>query len=72
MAKVNKHAQDKFGLYVPEMYGKPICNKCIHKKPNGITCKAYPNGIPDEIIFDKVDHKKPYIGDNGIVFKPKN
>jgi|TARA_Y100000401_G_scaffold98144_1_gene85809 hypothetical protein len=71
MSKFNKYAEGKFGLHIPEMYGRPICNKCKHKNPNSITCKAYPKGIPDEIIFDKVDHRKPYIEDNGIVFEPK-
>jgi len=72
MEKVNKNAQGKFGSYTPEMYGKPICNRCIHKNNNSASCKAYPLGIPDEIIFDKVDHRKSYLGDSGIVFKEKD
>ena len=72
MAKINKYAEDKFSEHIPEMYGDPICNRCIHKNTNSASCKAYPLGIPDEIIFDKVDHRKPYIGDNGIVFEKRN
>lgn len=35
------------------------------------TCKAFPEGIPDEIFFEKVTHDKPYHGDNGIQFERK-
>ena len=34
------------------------------------TCKAFPDGIPVEIMREKVDHEKPYPGDNGIQFEP--
>ncbi|MCP5510235.1 MAG: hypothetical protein H7A24_00005 [Leptospiraceae bacterium] len=34
-------------------------------------CDAYPNGIPFEIWTNKVDHSKPYPGDNGIRFEPR-
>ncbi len=34
------------------------------------TCKAFPDGIPDEILFNEADHTKPYKGDNGIRFEP--
>jgi hypothetical protein len=32
-------------------------------------CDAFPNGIPDEIIYGDIDHKSPYTGDHGIVFE---
>jgi hypothetical protein len=35
-----------------------------------LVCKAYPGGIPDAIIEGKVDHRKPFKGDNGIRFEP--
>ena len=52
----------------------PICVGCVHfiqddGKP-GLRCAAYPGGIPDEIIFGEVNHRKPYKGDNGIRFAP--
>ena len=34
-------------------------------------CKAFPQGIPQNIITGENDHKKPYPGDNGIQFEKK-
>lgn len=34
-------------------------------------CKAYPDGIPIEILREEVDHTKHYKNDNGIVYKKK-
>jgi len=52
---------------------EPLCVLCAHT--DGFDwgfCKAYPTGrgIPQEILEGKVDHTKPYKGDDGIVFKP--
>jgi hypothetical protein len=33
-------------------------------------CKAFPNGIPDEISMGDKGHKNPVNGDNGIQFEP--
>jgi len=33
-------------------------------------CKAFPNGIPDAILTNQHDHRKPFDGDNGIRFQP--
>ena len=33
-------------------------------------CKAFQNGIPEEILIGENDHTKPYKGDNGIQFEP--
>lgn len=35
------------------------------------TCKAFPEGIPNEIFWGSVYHIKPYPGDNGIQFEQK-
>jgi hypothetical protein len=32
------------------------------------TCKVFPLGIPKKIWNGENDHKKPYSGDNGIIF----
>ena len=34
------------------------------------TCKAFPDGIPDEVAASEVDHREPYPGDNGVHFEP--
>ncbi|MGB9866725.1 MAG: hypothetical protein ACPLPR_02300 [Bacillota bacterium] len=35
-------------------------------------CDAFPQGIPDDIFFEYFDHRKPYPGDGGIRFEPKD
>ncbi len=52
----------------------PICYTCVlyqgaQPEITGVdapTCAAYPDGIPDAILTDGYDHRKPYRGDNGI------
>ncbi len=46
-----------------------ICNRCQHKG-EGITCKAFPDGIPMEILRSG-QHFSPVPGDHGIVFEQK-
>lgn len=31
-------------------------------------CRAFPDGIPDEIAYGDNPHTKPYIGDRGITY----
>ncbi len=45
-----------------------LCNQCIHKG-KGITCAAFPNGIPMEILRSG-EHFTSVSGDKGIVFEP--
>ena len=47
------------------------CDKCIHFNPEDESCPAFPHGIPDEIFEGLVRHTKPYPGDHGIMFEPK-
>ena len=46
----------------------PPCFDCKHYLEE-LKCKAFPAGIPEEILDGKNDHKKPYHGDNGILFE---
>lgn len=50
----------------------PICYECKHfnENPEVLTCTAFPDGIPFEIITSEFDHHKPYPGDHGIQFEP--
>ena len=54
---------------------EPICMECKHfdyKNLEGLTCKAFPNGIPDDILMGENDHKKPLKKqDNDIVYEEK-
>lgn len=49
----------------------PLCLDCLHFNPATFTCKAFPNGIPDEIYTNRHNHSKPYPGDHGITYEPK-
>lgn len=52
----------------------PICYECKHKTSKSrekMTCKAFPDGVPLEILISSHDHHNPYPGDNGIQFEPK-
>ena len=46
------------------------CTFCAHRSPDGAKCRAYPNGIPVEILFNEHDHSTPFQGDNGIFYEP--
>lgn len=47
------------------------CISCFRLESDGFqaTCKAFPKGIPEEIISGKHDHRKPFRGDKGILYK---
>lgn len=54
----------------------PICMWCQrYKDPEGWgkkpTCDAFPLGIPDKILVDGFDHRKPFRGDGGVRFEAR-
>ena len=48
-----------------------ICIFCRHLKEGSARCDAFPDGIPDDILFALHDHREPYEGDRGIRFELK-
>jgi len=50
------------------------CPNCIYlyETTEKLSCMAFPDGIPVEILKGEVDHRKLYKGDNGITFKDAN
>jgi|GEM_PF-1146129 len=56
--------------YAEAMIGEPLCMTCKHSNHNG-TCKAYPKGIPLEILSGETNHFQPYEKDNGIQYEKK-
>jgi hypothetical protein len=45
------------------------CFECAHfDNHKGLTCEAFPEGIPKELMFGYVEHATPYPGDKGIRF----
>jgi hypothetical protein len=49
-----------------------MCDWCKHYQGatnNRVVCKAFPDGIPMEILDLGVTHRQPYSGDSGIRFE---
>lgn len=46
----------------------PQCVLCKHYREGPVTgtCAAFPDGIPMEVYWTKVDHRLPYPGNNGV------
>lgn len=47
------------------------CLECTHYQGD-VTCDAFPDRIPEEIMTGLHDHREPYSGDNGIQFEATN
>ena len=46
------------------------CTRFWFGRP-GMTCDAFPTGIPEDILFMRYDHRQPYPGDDGVRFDPQ-
>lgn len=52
-------------------FEEPICHFCRHLfGEGGMTCIAFPDGIPWEIQAGEWDHRHPHPGDHGIRYEP--
>lgn len=53
-----------------EMGLTPMCASCarLNRASRTLSCEAYPDGIPDGIVENKVDHRVPQPGDRGLRF----
>jgi hypothetical protein len=49
------------------------CSVCKHLQPGALftTCAAFPKGIPAMFANGEAVHDRPFPGDNGIHFDPK-
>jgi hypothetical protein len=62
-SKTRERLDDDSGLAASQ------CSSCTHffegsyKRP---ACEAFPQGIPDEVFDNYVDHRKPYRADLGL------
>jgi hypothetical protein len=41
------------------------CASCVHFSRNCPACRAFPNGIPEDILSGRVSHEDEYDGDGG-------
>ena len=51
------------------MITTPACGFCKHFLAGQEQCKAFPNGIPTEILQGYNGHRQPYPGDHGVQFE---
>lgn len=50
----------------------PICIGCkrFREEPTRLVCDAFPDGIPEDILVSRADHRQPFEGDRGLRFDP--
>lgn len=46
------------------------CATCVEKALGGAICRAFPDGIPGEILLNEIDHREEYPGDGGVLYSP--
>lgn len=49
---------------------KSPCAICRNHIRNTLNCKAFPNGIPNEILINEFDHTQPFGGEQEQNGKP--
>lgn len=53
---------------------KTQCIACRWRNGDGVTCEAFPKGIPAQILAGAYDHTAPYdvdgVDDGGLTFDP--
>ena len=48
----------------------PLCHACRHLNPEKVlSCAAFPDGIPGDILSGKINHVMPVSGDRGTRFE---
>lgn len=52
----------------------PLCFACARFRPWDADvpkahCEAFPEGVPDDILFAGFDHRRPHEGDHGVRFE---
>lgn len=67
--------QDRSSKFVWSKPGEVLMSQCGYCKHHaGVgqypVCAAFPGWIPDAIQMNKVDHRQPFEGDQGIRFEP--
>lgn len=55
----------------PQLEIVGICHRCTQRGADPLRCKAFPEGIPNEILTGDFIHTIQYSGDGGIRFTPK-
>ena len=60
--------------------GQVVLSQCVYCEYMGsrpemagaLYCRAYPSGgIPDGILLNDLDHRKPQLDDGGVLFSPR-
>lgn len=56
----------------PKMEAVGICHTCVFRHMDLFTCRAFPDGIPAEVLVGDFLHVDSYPGDHGIQYQRKN
>ena len=48
------------------------CKNFIDKSNDLFICKAFPQGIPSDIFWNKISHTDPIDGDGGVRFQERD